>query len=162
MLSENFNIDDMPNGVIRDIYQYWLNMKGERPMPSRADLDPADIAKLLQHINLIDVEPETGRYRMRLIGSETVKAMGLDVTGEYLDDFPLIEGLLKERYDWVVKNRRPYFNFGKLKWSKKSYLEYYSLGLPLSHDGENVNMLMIAIYYQFPKEQRTEIYGLKA
>ena len=157
ILIDNFEIDDLPNSIIRDIFQYWLNIKGNRPMPSRADLDPSDIVSLLPHISLIDVERESGRYKMRLIGTETVKAMGIDVTGKYLDDFPLIDRALKENYDWLVKEKRPYINFDKLKWSSKSYMDYYALGLPLSRNGTDVDILMFGMYYQFPKDKRTEL-----
>jgi len=119
MINKSFNIDDLPNNLLRDIYQYWLDMKGTRPMPSRADLNPADIVGLLPNISLIDVEDGGRRYKMRLIGTETVKAMEFDVTGKYLDEFPLLEGLLKKNYDWLVEEKRPYINFDKLKWSKK-------------------------------------------
>ncbi|PCI34495.1 MAG: hypothetical protein COB54_01565 [Alphaproteobacteria bacterium] len=154
-MNDHFSIDDLPNSVLRDIYSYWLSMKGERPLPSRADLNPADIVRLLPHISLIDVEKDSGRYKMRLIGTETVKAMGMDITGKYLDELPLVEGLLKENYQWLVAEKRPYINFAKLRWSKKSYLDYYALGLPLSSNGTDVDILMFGMFYQFPQEART-------
>ncbi len=161
MLIEKFSKDDLPNSIIREIYQYWVDMKGDRPIPSRADLNPADIVKLLPHISLIGVDNETGRYKMRLIGTETVKAMGVDVTGKYLDELPKVERLLKENYDWLVKEKRPYINFAKLKWSGKSYMDYYALGLPLASNGKDVDILMYGMYYQFPKEKRTKFYNLE-
>lgn len=155
-MNDHFSIDTLPNNVLRDVYSYWLSMKGERSMPSRDDLNPTDIVPLLPHISLIDVEKESGRYKMRLIGTETVKAMGIDITGKYLDELPHIEGILKENYDWLVAEKRPYLNFDKLKWSNKSYLEYYALGLPLSANNTDVNILMFGMFYQFPSEPRTE------
>jgi len=140
MFIEKFTLDDLPNNILRGLYQYWLKMKGDRPMPSRADLNPVDIVKLLPNLALIDVEQETGRYKYRLIGTETVQAMGFDPTGQYLDKFPLIEKLLKQKYDWLVREKRPYLNYDKLKWSEKSFMDYYALGLPLSHNGENANL----------------------
>lgn len=162
MFNKKFNADDLPNNILRDIYQYWLDMKGDKLMPSRADLNPGDIVQLLPHLSLVDVEKETGRYKMRLIGTETVKAMSIDLTGKYLDELPLIEDLLKNNYDWLVKNKQPYMNFDKLKWSRKSYLDYYAIGLPLSSNGTDVNILMFGMYYQYPSEKRTEFYTLSA
>lgn len=161
-LRDNITLNDMPNDVLRSIYRYWLNMRKGRDMPSRADFNPAELKGLLPHISLVDVEPEAKRYRMRLIGSETVKAMSIDVTGKYLDEIPLIEGLLKQNYDWLVEKKRPYINFDKLRWSSKSYLEYYALGMPLSKNGTDVDMLMFGMYYQFPHEVRTEFYKIGA
>ncbi len=68
-------------------------------MPSRRDLNPADIVTMLPHICLVDVDDRTKRYRIRLVGTETVKALGADITGKYLDQYPGIENHLKVRYD---------------------------------------------------------------
>ncbi len=155
VLGQDFNIDDMPNDVMRDIYQYWLDMRGDRLMPSRSDLKPEQIARLLPYIVLVDVEAGS-RYKFRLVGTETVKAMGFDATGKHLEDFPRVEYYLKDRYDWIVEEKRPYFIFDKLKWTEKSYMDYYVLGFPLSGNGQDVDILMFALYYQFPVEPRTK------
>ena len=108
---------------------------------------------------LVDVEPETKRYKYRLMGSESVKALGNDPTGRYLDEAPKIELLLKKNYDWLVREKRPYLNYDKLKWSEKSFMDYYALGLPLSSNGTDVDIMMFGMYYQFPQEKRTEYHN---
>ena len=158
LLNKDYVKDDFPNKILEKIFQYWLKMKGDRLMPSWADLNPADISELLPYISLVDVEKDTGRYRMRLVGAETIKAMGFDITGKYLDDFPLIERLVKKKYNKLVQEKQPYINFDKLKWSRKSFMEYYALGLPMSCNGKDVDILMFGMYYQFPKGKRTEFY----
>jgi len=155
LFAETFTMDDLPNRIMQDIYQYWLDIKGDKPMPSRADLHPEDIPGLLPHLALVDVEPENKRYKYRLMGSESVRALGIDPTGRYLDEAPKIELLLKKNYDWLVKEKRPYFVFDKLLWSDKSFMDYYALGLPLSQNGVDVDILMFGMYYQFPPEKRT-------
>lgn len=151
LFTGNFTKNDLPKGIIQDIFQYWLDMKGGKPMPSRANLHPEDIPELLPHLALIDVESETKRYKYRLMGSETVRALGTDPTGRYLDEVPKIERLLKKNYDWLVRERRPYFVYDKLKWSEKSFMDYYALGLPLSQNGVDVDILMFGLFYQFPQ-----------
>lgn len=121
-------------------------------LPSRSNLNPMDIVKLLPYLGLVDVQPDTGRYKYRLVGTETVQAMGFDPTGKYLDEFPDIEGLLKQNYDWLVREKRPYLQFDQLKWSEKSFMDYYALGLPLSDNGADVNILMFGVYYKSPYE----------
>lgn len=160
VLNENFTVDDLPNDILRAIYQYWLDVKGARLMPSYEDVSSADIPQLWSHINFIEVDRKNDRYRCRYVGSETVKAMEIDFTGRYLDELPYVELVLKDRYDRLVQEKRPYFKFDKLKWSNKSFLNYYALGLPLSDDGQNVNMVMLGLCYQFPKETRTKFYSL--
>lgn len=154
---DQFERDDLPNETLREIYRYWLTMKQsagaekERDVPARSALNPAEIPHLLPHISLVDVEMVPRRYRMRLIGSETVRAMNKDVTGLYLDDIPEAEHHLRVRYDWLVTEKRPYFYADKLLWAEKKFMEYYALGLPLSRDGKTVDMLMFGMYYQFPE-----------
>ena len=152
-------MDDLPNDILRGVYQYWLDMKGGCRMPSRADLNPADIVHLLPYISLVNVEPETKRYKIRLVGTETVRAMGVDITGKYLDEIPQVEIHLKTRYDWMVREKRPYIFSDKLRWSEKSFLNFFSIGLPLSENGHDVNILMYGSYYQFPDEARTKFHA---
>ena len=156
ILIDKFDVKDIPHDILKNIYLHWLQMKGDRSMPSRADLNPADIVEFLPNICLVDVGKVTNRYKMRLIGTETVKAISADITGKYLDEVPLLEQHLKERYDWVKKEKRPYIISGKLRWSKFSYLDFCSIGLPLSGDGENVDIIMYVSCYKYPSEDRTE------
>ncbi len=149
VLIDNFTSRDIPCDILKGIYQYWQSMRGAHIMPSRADLYPEDIIALLPYICLVDVERETRRYKIRLIGTENVKAIGFDVTGDYLDNYPLMERQLKTRYDWLVRERRPYIISDNLKWSEKSFLDFCSIGLPLSHDKENVDILMFGSSYKY-------------
>lgn len=150
-LIEDFTIDDLPGSKLKAVYQYWLDVKGDAEMPTRVDLNPKDMAKFLSNISLVDVEHDTGRYKFRLIGSDSVRAIGFDPTGRYLDEVELMEGHLKPRYDWLVKTRRPYIVTDKLKWAEKSYLDFFSIGLPLTQGGEEVDILMYGSLYSLPK-----------
>ncbi|MCK5425382.1 MAG: PAS domain-containing protein [Emcibacter sp.] len=147
---EDFSSDDLPNDILKDIYQYWLVMKGECNMPSRANLHPTDIVSLLPYVSLIDVEHDTQRFKMRLVGTETVNALGKDITGSYLDEHPEMDLHLRERYERVVKNKRPYFVSGKLLWSRKTFLTFNSIGMPLSGNGRDVDIIMYGSYFQMP------------
>ncbi|VAX02715.1 hypothetical protein MNBD_ALPHA03-286 [hydrothermal vent metagenome] len=130
-------------------------------MPSRADLNPADIVSLLPHIALVDVEGPPRRYKFRLVGTETVKAMGLDITGKYLDQLPGAEQYLKDRYDNLVETKTPYWHSGKLVWSTKSFIDYSVVGMPLSSDGLIIDKLLFGLFYQFPIEKRTKFIKIQ-
>lgn len=162
ILIDRFKLNDIPSSILQNIYQYWQNMKGERDMPSRSDLNPAEITTLLPYIMLVDVEQQPLRYKYRLTGTETVKAIGYDVTGKYLDELPLIEKHVKVRSDWLVKEKRPYIYFDKLKWSNRTLMDYQAIALPLSSNGEDVDMFFLGMYYQFPGDERTEIYPIRS
>jgi len=151
-LIEDFVIDDLPGSKLKAVYRYWLDVKGDALMPTRVDLNPASMSKFLSHISLVDVEHDTGRYRFRLIGTESVRAIGFDPTGKYLDEITLMNSHLKQRYDWLVKTKRPYVVTDKLNWVENSYLDFFSIGLPLTKDGENVDILMYGSLYSLPKD----------
>ena len=53
-------------------------------MPSRGDIDPIEIPKLLPHVQLIEAVGE--RFRYRLIGTALAQAFGRDYTGAYPED----------------------------------------------------------------------------
>ena len=40
-------IEDVPSSRARRMHQYWLDKKGERPMPARSDIEPTEIKDLL-------------------------------------------------------------------------------------------------------------------
>lgn len=162
VLVDNFTKDDINCSILRDFYQYWLDMKGDKLIPSRADLNPTDIPHLLPYMMLIDVEYQPRRYRYRLVGTETVRAMGEDVTGKYLDERPRIEKHVKKRSDWIVKNKRPYLYLDKLKWSGRSLLDYQTVAMPLSSNDVDINILMLGMYYHIPNDQRTEEYPTRS
>lgn len=153
---DEFEIDDISNDKMRCIYEYWLKIKGDRSIPSREDINPADITSVLPHITLVRVEEGTRRYKLTLVGSENVKVTKGDMTGKYLDEIPLLHKYAKERYDWVVENKRPYIYQGELNWSEKEYLDYSIIGLPLSNDNNEVNGIMFAGFYYYPNGHDTE------
>ena len=146
--------DDIQPVELKELLLLWQTIKGDKVMPNRKDFNPAGAPRLLPHISLVDVENDPRRYRFRLVGTATVKAMGRDVTGKYMDEIP---GMLvmKERYDWLLEHKIPYLYKGQLVWSEKNFLDYFALGLPFSDDGHTVNLIMYGMYYIFPDDERT-------
>ena len=133
-------------------YRYWLRKAGERPMPRRADIDPAEIPKLLPDVMLVDVMPvdvKPGRrYRYRLIGTENARAHGINATGRYLDEvLPGVEykahviGL----YDESVRERRALYSECLFLSPGRQAPERHTkvLFLPLSEDGASVNIVFV-------------------
>ncbi|WP_417321194.1 PAS domain-containing protein [Emcibacter sp.] len=141
-------ISDIEPDPLKKIFLHWQKIKGDKFMPCRKDFRPADITMLLPHVALIDVEHDPRRFRVRLVGTETVKAMGRDVTGWYLDEHPPLFPLI-ERYSWLVDHKSPYLYFGELIWSEKPFLNYYALGLPFSEDNDKVDIIMLGMYFVY-------------
>ena len=130
----------------QSVLEYWQAKAGERAMPSRIDLDPViDLPKLTMHMFLVDVERGATRFRFRLVGTGVVDHVGRDMTGKYLDELfdhekQYIE--VKEDYLEVVRHRAPRLAivrfFSDLRGRTANYER---LLLPLSDDGERINLL---------------------
>ncbi len=66
---------------LRALYDYWRGKRHGRRFPSRADIDPLEIPRLLEHIGLIDVMEGGEDFSYRLVGTGIARAFGEDPTG---------------------------------------------------------------------------------
>lgn len=137
--------------VLRQGYEAWTAARGARPMPSRRDLDPVALPRaLLSHILLVDIEREPVlRFRWRLIGTHVTERLGRDSTGRYWDELyadnvrkALMTGPL-----WAMERCRPIRTLGYSPVEGKGHMRSENLELPLSEDGETVNMIMTVTDY---------------
>ncbi len=134
---------------VRAIYRYWDSKRKGRWMPSRADLDPLDIPRFLPDICLIDVVPDDRKYVYRLIGTNEVTARGRDPTGLAVGEAYF--GTSKEpvflNYDRVTQSRAPLVDREPSITKDHRFIEHESIFLPLSDDGESVNMILVFTVY---------------
>ncbi|MFC7050139.1 PAS domain-containing protein [Emcibacter nanhaiensis] len=151
MFKSPVNLSDIESNVLKELFLYWCKIRGARSIPRRKDFRPIDVPHLLPYIAMVNVEQDTKKYQIRLVGTETAEVTGKSIIGQYLDDIP---GMSKsvDRFDWVVKEKLPYLYHGRLSWSEKDFLEYDALGLPFSNDNFAVNIIMAGLVYSFPSE----------
>ena len=134
----------------RQLYDYWLERSSDRDMPSRADINPAHIPKLLPYISLVDVAAETSRCRIRLAGTRLRDVFDREITG--LDFADLDVG--DKRDYWTAAYRRT-IDEGKPTQGvvrgprvNKEHLVQYWLKLPLRRaGGKGVGMLLCLDYF---------------
>lgn len=133
-----------PDG--RTLYTYWLNKRGQRLMPRRADIDPVEIPpQVLPGVSLIDVVPDERRYVYRLVGTGEVEARGYDPTGRSVGDgflAPSQEDALG-CYDRVVATRAALVDPVAFKATDGRYVTEETIFLPLSDDGAKVNKILV-------------------
>jgi hypothetical protein len=132
--------------LLADLLSHWNAKRGTRAMPARADIDPTDPA-LRSHLGFIllaDVVGEPPRFRFRLIGSKITELVGRDSTGKWFDELysPADYESVTAAYRWVVQNRAPLRITGNLRHANREWLDMESLDLPLSSDGENVDVIL--------------------
>lgn len=61
---------------------YWNAKRGERKLPSRADIDPSDLRSILPSLIIFDCLAGFADFRYRLMGTGVVDAAGRDNTGK--------------------------------------------------------------------------------
>lgn len=127
---------------LQRLYEYWMQKKGTRRAPSRADVHPEEITDVLPWVLLM--ERVGTRIRYRLVGDEFRQVYGDKLMGMYLDEIDLdhITAAYIEEYDRAARDFVPVAR--KWVFTKLSgrHLDYERLILPLSPDGETVNMFL--------------------
>ena len=131
--------------VLRGLYEYWASKRQGLIPPPRAAIHPEEMVKWLPNLMLLDVVGEPPRFHVRLFGTALVEAYGEEITGRFMDDCDLnyITHQLEEQMLEVVRNGAPnviHAWFAKI--ADERYLDYERIALPLSSDGEHVNMIL--------------------
>jgi hypothetical protein len=138
---------------LQRLYDYWLAKRGQRKMPSRADIDAFDIAYVLGDVMLVDViDGVPPRFRIRLHGTNLAERAGEEITGKMLDELPENEFRKRVRENWteVATTGEPLHCARDGEFDGRRY-QYESITLPLSADGEKVNMELIALIHHDPR-----------
>ena len=136
-----------------ELLHYWRRV-GRGGVPSRADIDPADIPRLLSNVLLIDVQRAPNRFRVRLCGTEIDRLLGRNFTGCYLDDIAAgyFERDILLDYAEVVLHKLPKVARRSILSANGRWLHYQRLLLPLSSDGWTVDKLIGGVYGQTAAE----------
>ncbi|HUC61069.1 MAG TPA: PAS domain-containing protein [Alphaproteobacteria bacterium] len=135
---------------LEDLYRYWLLKKGRRPAPARAEIWPEEMRGFLPYLFLVDVIGEPPRFRFRLVGTKVVEACGADHTGDFFEDAALETrgGERVDEYRLAVAGRHPMARRWTLDTEDDRHLQCERLILPLSADGERVDMLLCGLAAQ--------------
>ncbi len=148
----------VPSGLVGQLETYWQSVRRGRPMPSRRDIDPASLPRLLPNVLLLDVVPadklgidRSGlaiRFRWRLAGTRIVHVVRGEPTGKWLDQLELNLGDPFLAFcRMTVLERRPTCHIARWQDLDGKTKPLTRGLLPLSEDGRRVNMLIGIIDY---------------
>jgi hypothetical protein len=134
------------SNVLRRLVAHWLQMRGRRRMPSRADFDPLAVRYALGHLSLIEVHRDPLRFYFRLDGTRQVDLFGVDCTRRYLDEAtpPDHAAMAVASFSDAIQRRAPRYHRRQIAFHERS-IEYEVVILPFSNDGERVDLLMTGI-----------------
>ena len=68
------------NDRLKELHRYWMERRGVHARPSRRDIRPTDMIRILRHVFLVDVGAK-GDFRFRLAGSHFTENTGLAMAG---------------------------------------------------------------------------------
>ncbi|MDY0883348.1 PAS domain-containing protein [Dongia soli] len=129
---------------IRGIYQYWDAKRGARLMPARRDIDPIEMKPWLSAIQLIDIFHNPRRMIYRLVGQVDVEFRGFNPTGRTVEECAVGASLQEAlaNYDIVITQRSFVYDHADYVSASGFLRGQESILLPLSDDGETVNMVL--------------------
>lgn len=132
--------------VITEAIRYWEQQRRGRRFPSRQDLHPRELKAILPHFQLFELVDGGPAYRARLLGTEIVRQIKADTTGETFDETSsrlVVQRVLKA-IRWVIDHQRPLRTFAlRTAVEGREFLAHETIFLPLSSDGTNINMLAV-------------------
>lgn len=138
---------------LRQMLAYWQSKRAGRAMPARVDIDPAEIKTLLPDLILVDVVRKTGAqpdFVYRLVGTRETEVRGANPTGRRVAEAfhgPSEENVLG-CYLKVVAGRAPLLDDEYFFRDGDNYADEANLFLPLSSDGQDVNMILVYTAYR--------------
>jgi len=129
---------------VRDLYDYWTRLRGDRLMPRRQDIDPVEIWSLLPYIHLSEwqARPDGSMgVLFRIAGTEIVATAGHEYRARWLNDILGENSDLEQimsLYYRVVASRVPIFGRTD-STTVRLGVEFFEWVLcPLSDDGKTV------------------------
>lgn len=132
------------------VLNYWKKKRQGKWLPSRADIDPVELRKLLPYIYLIDVIPpensgDVMKFRMRLVGTNVRDFAGQDFTNRIIDEsiYGADTDQAIQRLVSIVEMQKPHYLHGvAIYQGQRSWQRFEALQLPMSNDGKTVDMIM--------------------
>lgn len=138
--------------TLSSIYEYWKKKRGDRKMPARKDIVPSEIREHLGWVLMLDVLPGMQEFRYRLVGTRVNQYFNVDSTGMTVSQAWAPQGqaaingvhaILRA----VAKDRLILRTYGGKDWSDMGLEEFDGIYLPLSDDGETVNVILHAFVF---------------
>jgi hypothetical protein len=127
---------------------YWFQKRSGRLAPTRADIDPVDIAPLLPRVMLVDVSTDPVDFRFRLAGTGLFRIHGAELTNKRALDLepPAYGALIHRLYCDALERRAPLVHRLLIECETRRSA-YLRIILPLSEDGETINRLLTVESY---------------
>lgn len=138
------------------LLDYWRHKRGDRSMPARGDIRPSEIRKHLGWVVMADVLAGGQEFRYRLIGTLVTQYFLTEATGKTLTeafqnwDRGLLNAVRAVMRN-VARDRIAIRAFGEANAIAAGFEAFEALFLPLSDDGDTVNVILHAFTFDRPE-----------
>ncbi len=131
------------------LFHYWHGKCQGRVMPARRDIDPIEMRQWLGNLLLVDFPPDPLQYRIRLDGVNLVQFYNSSREGKGVEVMTSEEErrIVLPQYMTVLENKQPAYYESEFVTSEGIVTSQRKLLLPLSEDGQRVNMVLGGIYF---------------
>ena len=128
----------------RDLFDYWCQTAGARPMPARSDINPFSVPKLLPCIGLIDLTEGLAGARFRLAGTQLRDVYGEEITGKRIDRVFAGAGAnyWHQVHAQVAQEAVPLHGVVPGPVQGRDHIVLFWMRLPLSEDGNHVDRIL--------------------
>jgi hypothetical protein len=133
--------------IVVPALSYWERIRGSRAMPRRCDIDPAEIPRLLPFVMLVDVLDNPLDFRFRLVGTEIDAITAANLRGRrFSESRQLGAGSnVWDDYVSVATKHQPLTGNVDYVGADRYVRAIRHCLMPLSDDGERVNMIFVAV-----------------
>jgi hypothetical protein len=145
-------MDQLSSATLRKGLDLWTRKRGARRFPSRADMQPRDMAEFLRQVVLVRVLPGAEDFQFRVVGDAIAQAQGASYQGLTLSEIdrlrPGYGDALGRAYRSVCRWGEPTLYRGSVvAILGEKAITHESLLLPLSDNGVMVDhILLVAVY----------------
>ena len=128
---------------------YWQGKLQGRMIPARRDIDPIEMKPWLGNLMLVEFPSDPMQYRVRLDGVNIQQFYGNSREGKGVEVMTSEEErrIVLPQYILVLKQKQPAYYETAFVTSEGIPTSQRKLLLPLSDDGEQVNMVLAGIYF---------------
>ncbi len=141
--------DQITHPPSQKVFDFWLSNCRQKTSPTQRDLDLMLIPKLVPYCFIMDCLGESC-FRYRFVGTAIDKHIGLSLTGQMMDEVRkgnLLRTLTK-LFGTTHSTGRPGFATTQMPTETRDYVLYHRLSLPLSDDGQTVNKIFGAHFFE--------------
>ena len=146
---------------LSSVYRYWQDKRGERFAPSWADINLLDIpSAIIPRICVVNVSADKGDFTYRFWGTTITDMHHYDLSGKsvhHLKPARYAKNIFRQ-YQTVLDIKRSQGFLTEMPLESGMFTYYATIRMPLSSDGENINMIMCAEDYGESRDQLRKVF----